>query len=121
MEDGDDVKTLVLDYALRVTRELGLSGESSCVDRDKPLRVYIAVEGSHPDHPDCLVALLWTERRGWAMAVEEPGGADLTVVAQLGGPVEPPPRTVARWVRGLLGQRTRSATANSAEHSGHVA
>lgn len=111
------LKTFVLDYALRVTRELGLSGESSCVDRDKPLRVYIAVDGSHPDHPECLVALLWTERHGWAMAVEEPGGADLTVVAHLGGPVEPPPRTVARWVRGLLAQKT----ADSSAHNGHVA
>ncbi|WP_086665266.1 DUF6292 family protein [Lentzea kentuckyensis] len=96
------LKTLVLDYALRVTRELGLSGESSCVDRDKPLRVYIAVDGRLPGYPECLVALLWTERRGWAIAVEEPGGAELTVVAQLGGAVEPPPRTVARWVRRLL-------------------
>ena len=113
------MKTLALDYALRVTRELGLSGESSCVDRDKPLRLYIAVDGTLPDHPDCLVALLWTERHGWAMAVEEPGGAELTVVAHLGGAVEPSPRTVARWVRSL--QSTRSATVNSAEHSGHVA
>lgn len=114
------MKTLALDYALRVTRELGLSGESSCVDRDKPLRVYIAVDGSLPGHPDRLVALLWTERGGWAMAVEEPGGADLTVVAHLGGPVEPPPRTVARWVRRLLTQQT-SAASSSVAHSGHVA
>jgi hypothetical protein len=119
-EDGDDVKTLVLDYALRVTRELGLSGESSCVDLDRPLRVYIAVDGTLPDHPDCLVALLWTERRGWSIAVEEPGGAELTEVALLGGAVEPPPRTVARWVRRQLTQRT-SATSNSTAHSGHVA
>ncbi|WP_434445205.1 DUF6292 family protein [Lentzea sp. E54] len=96
--------TPVLDYALRVTRELGLSGESSCVDRDKPLRLYIAVDGRHPDHPGRDVALLWTERHGWAIAVEEPGGAELTVVARLGGAVEPPPRTVARWVRRLLAQ-----------------
>lgn len=113
------MKTLALDYALRVTRELGLSGESSCVDRDKPLRVYIAVDGRLPDHPGRDVALLWTECHGWAIAVEEPGGAELTVVAHLGGAVEPPPRTVARWVRRL--QSTRSAMVNSAAHSGHVA
>jgi hypothetical protein len=115
------VVALVLDYALRVTRELGLSGESSCVDRDKPLRVYIAVDGRLPDHPDRDVALLWTERRGWAMAVEEPGGADLTVVAHMGGPVEPPPHTVARWVRRMLTHRNRSAAMSSAPHNGHVA
>lgn len=88
---------IALDYALRVTRELGLSGESSCVDQLKPLRVYIAVDGRLPGHPDHDVALLWTECHGWAIAVED--GAELTVVAHLGGAVEPPPRTVARWVR----------------------
>ncbi|MGW4209031.1 DUF6292 family protein [Lentzea sp. NPDC004789] len=110
-----------LDYALRVTRELGLSGESSCVDRENPLRVYIAVEGRLPGHPDRDIALLWTECHGWAMAVEEPGAADLTVVAHLGGAVDPPPGTVARWVRRLLTQRTRPATVSSATRSGHVA
>ncbi|MDT7787648.1 MAG: hypothetical protein QOF58_6067 [Pseudonocardiales bacterium] len=111
---------LALDYALRVTRELGLSGESSCVDRDKPLRVYIAVDGRLQGHPDHDVALLWTECHGWAIAVEEPGG-ELTVVAPLGGAVDPPPRTVARWARRLLTQSTRPETENSVEHSGHVA
>lgn len=111
----------VLDYALRVTRELGLSGESSCVDRDRPLRVYIAVDGRLPGHPDRDVALLWSECHGWAIAVEEPGGAELTVVAHLGGAVEPPPRTVARWVRRVFAQPSRPATVSRAVHSGHVA
>ena len=88
-----------LDYALRVTRELGLSGESSCVEDVKPLRVYVAVDGSVPGHSGD-VALLWTEGRGWAIAVEN--DADLTVVARLAGAVEPLPRTVARWVRDQL-------------------
>ncbi|SEQ87906.1 hypothetical protein SAMN05216188_10657 [Lentzea xinjiangensis] len=112
---------LELDYALRVTRELGLSGESSCVDREKPLRVYIAVDGTLPGHPDRDVALLWTKSHGWAIAVEEHGGADLTVVAHMGGAVEPPPRTVARWARRMLAQSTRPATVHPAAHSGHVA
>ncbi|HUQ55119.1 DUF6292 family protein [Lentzea sp.] len=105
-----------LDYALRVTRELGLSGESSCVDREKPLRVYIAVDGELADHPGLDVALLWTSGHGWAVAVESPGGAELTVVAHLRGAVEPPPRTVAKWVRRLLVTR-----APSVSPTGHVA
>ncbi|WP_439659275.1 DUF6292 family protein [Lentzea sp. HUAS TT2] len=108
-----------LDYALRVTRELGLSGESSCIDRQKPLRVYIAVDGRLPGRPDHDVALLWTERHGWAIAVEDE--AELTVVAHLGGAVEPPPRTVARWVERLLGQSSSSDTVSSASHAGQVA
>ncbi len=114
------VLSAVLDYALRVTRELGLSGESSCVDREKPLRVYIAVEGRLPGHPDHEVALLWTEGHGWAIAVEEPGTAELTVVEHLGGAVEPPPRTVARWVRRVLGQSASKAVISTA-HTGQVA
>jgi hypothetical protein len=110
---------IALDYALRVTRELGLSGESSCVDHDKPLRVYIAVEGRLPGHPDDDVALLWTECHGWAIAVEN--GAELTVVAHLGGAIEPPPRTVARWVRRLMAQSSSADTVSSASHAGQVA
>ncbi|MEU3641835.1 DUF6292 family protein [Lentzea sp. NPDC034063] len=108
-----------LDYALKVTRELGLSGESSCIDRQKPLRMYIAVDGRLPGHPDHDVALLWTERHGWAIAVED--DVELTVIAHLGGAVEPPPRTVARWVERLLGQSSSSDTVSSASHAGQVA
>ncbi|MGW6442202.1 DUF6292 family protein [Lentzea sp. NPDC055074] len=108
-----------LDYALRVTRELGLSGESSCIDRQKPLRVYIAVDGRLPDHPDLDVALLWTKRDGWSIAVED--GAELTVVAHLGGAVEPPPRTVARWVRRQFAGSSAAEIVSSASHAGQVA
>lgn len=110
---------IALDYALRVTRELGLSGESSCVDRQKPLRVYIAVDGRLPGHPDHDIALLWTERHGWAIAVES--GAELTVVEHLGGAVEPPPPTVARWVRRLMAQSGSADTVSPASHAGQVA
>jgi hypothetical protein len=110
------VNSAVRDYARRVTQELGLSGESSCVDRDNPLRLYIAIDGRLSDHPDHDVALQWSECHGWAVAVEEPGTAELTVVAHLGGGVEPPPRTVARWVRRLFAQRPHSTAP-----TGHVA
>lgn len=108
-----------LDYALRVTRELGLSGESSCIDREKPVRVYIAVDGRLPDHPDLDVALLWARSDGWSIAVED--GAELTVVAHLGGAVEPPPRTVARWVRRQFTGSGASESVNSVSRAGQVA
>ncbi|MEU7482005.1 DUF6292 family protein [Lentzea sp. NPDC042327] len=114
--------TPALDYALRVTRELGLSGESSCVDSEKPLRLYIAVEGRLPGHPDHEVALLWTECHGWAIAVERPDTAEVTVVEHLGGAVEPPPRTVARWVRRVLARADRQTAATETHtHPGQVA
>lgn len=94
--------TAARNYALRVTEELGLRGESSCIDREKPLRVYIAVDGRLPGYPSHDVALLWTECHGWSVAVEESGALDVTVMAHMGGAVDPPPRTVARWVRRLL-------------------
>ncbi|MET9227663.1 DUF6292 family protein [Lentzea sp. NPDC003310] len=107
-----------LDYALRVTRELGLSGESSCVEDVNPLRVYVAVDGRLPGRSGD-VALLWTEGRGWAIAVED--GPELTVVAHLAGAVEPPPRTVARWVRRQFAESSTSEAVTSVSHTGHVA
>ncbi|MFI6094535.1 DUF6292 family protein [Lentzea sp. NPDC051213] len=92
------------EYARQVTRELGLSGESSCVDRTSPLRLYIAVDGRLPGYPDHDLALLWTRSHGWALAVEKPGTTELRAVAHLANPVEAPPRTVARWVRALCAE-----------------
>jgi hypothetical protein len=77
------------------------------VDRDNPLRLYVAVDGRLPEFPDHDVALLWTKCHGWAVAVEEPGTTELAVVTHLGGAVEPPPRAVARWVRSLLAGSSR--------------
>ncbi|GAA1277517.1 DUF6292 family protein [Saccharothrix sp. BKS2] len=85
-------------YALRVTRALGLTGESSYVQEDT---AYLALDGRLPGFPDRDVALLWDAERGWAVAVESDSSEPPFVLARLRGPVRPEPAAVARWVEGL--------------------
>lgn len=100
--DFDDTVVRELElYARRVTRALGLSGDSSCLQGEQPASVYLALDGVLPDFPDRDVALLWDENRGWAAAVEA-DGQDPVVVARFGAEVRPAPGDVANWVDGLL-------------------
>jgi hypothetical protein len=85
-------------YVLRVTRALGLSGESSYVQEDT---AYLALDGRLPGFPDRDVALLWDAERGWAVAVESDSSEPPFVLARLRGPVRPEPAAVARWVESL--------------------
>ncbi len=101
--DFDDTLALGLrGYVRSVTRALGLTGECSYVQVERPAGAYLALEGRLPGFPDRDVALLWDEGRGWSMAVETSSGEDLVVQACFGGDAVPAPRAVARWVRGLL-------------------
>lgn len=98
----DEVTRRLRRYAALVTDELGLHGESSCVEAEPPCSLYLAVDGRLPEFPDEDLALVWTERRGWVAVTEPPGGGRLREVALLGGRVNAAPRAVAAWVRGLL-------------------
>ncbi|MDQ0380399.1 DUF6292 family protein [Amycolatopsis thermophila] len=89
-------------YIGLIEETLGLSGQGSCVQLERPLSAYVAIEGRVPAFPDRDVALLWDERYGWAVAVEARCGEDLLVLAYLGGPVVPSPRVVARFVHRAL-------------------
>lgn len=100
--DFDDALARGLrEYVLRVTEALGLSGQCSCLQAERPASVYLALDGRLPRYPDRDVALLWDEERGWAAAVETHSGEDLIVVAYLGQDVLPPPALVAGWVARL--------------------
>ncbi|MCE6997150.1 DUF6292 family protein [Saccharothrix sp. S26] len=101
--DFDDALTLGLrGYVRRVTEELGLSGECSYVQAERPATAYLALEGRLPGFPDRDVALLWDEERGWSAAVETHSGEDVLVQAHFGPDVVPSPKAVARWVHGLM-------------------
>jgi hypothetical protein len=101
--DFDDAVTWGLrGYVRRVTEELGLSGECSYVQAERPAGAYLALDGRLPGFPDRDVALLWDEESGWSAAVETHSGEDVIVQAQFGPDVVPPPAAVARWARGLL-------------------
>ncbi|MFE9750475.1 DUF6292 family protein [Saccharothrix saharensis] len=106
--DFDDALTWGLrGYVRRVTEELGLTGECSYVQAERPAGAYLALDGRLPGFPDRDVALLWDEERGWSAAVETHSGEDVLVQAHFGPDVVPPPQAVARWVRALFrGRRT---------------
>ncbi|MFD0201936.1 MULTISPECIES: DUF6292 family protein [Saccharothrix] len=101
--DFDDALTWGLrGYVREVTGALGLSGECSYVQADRPVSAYLALDGRLPGFPDRDVALLWDEEHGWSAAVETHSGEDVIVQAHFGPDVLPAPEAVARWVRGLM-------------------
>ncbi|MFD1150045.1 DUF6292 family protein [Saccharothrix hoggarensis] len=89
-------------YVRRVTVELGLTGESSCVQAEPTATLYLALDGRLRGFPDRDVALVWDEECGWSVAVETHSGEDLIIVAYFGADLLPTPQAVARWVRRLL-------------------
>lgn len=100
--DDDNAVRAILNYVSRVTRALGLSGESSCVqNHGTRLGAYLALDGHLPGFADRDVALLWDETRGWSLAVESDSAEPPFVLARLRGPARPDPAAVARWVDGL--------------------
>ncbi|MFE2754534.1 DUF6292 family protein [Actinosynnema sp. NPDC059335] len=101
--DYDDVVGQALrGYVRRVSAEIGLTGECSCVQSEPRATAYLALDGRLPGIPDRDVALLWDERHGWAAAIETHSGEDLIIQARFGPDLVPSPRAVARWVEGLF-------------------
>ncbi|MFC5290997.1 DUF6292 family protein [Actinokineospora guangxiensis] len=85
-------------YLAAVAAEVGVGPESATVDLGPPLSAYLAVDHRLPGHPDRDAALLWSERYGWAVAVETHSREDLIIVGHLGAPAVPPPARVARFL-----------------------
>ncbi|MFI9811935.1 DUF6292 family protein [Saccharothrix variisporea] len=101
--DFEDAATSALrEYVRLVTKALGLSGECSVVQAERPASAYLAVDGHLPGFPECDAALVWDERRGWAAAVESDSGQDLVVRERLDGDVLPAPGVVASWANEVL-------------------
>lgn len=96
--DGEGVAARGLRRYVRLVAEaVGVGSESSILQLDDPVSVYLALDRCTPGHPDRDLALLWDERHGWALAVEL-DGARLRVLGYLGGELLPEPRVVARFV-----------------------
>ncbi len=105
--DVDFDETVGLDLGLRryvhlVTEALGMTGECSYVDVQRPAGAYLALDGRVARFPDRDVALLWSEEGGWSAAVETESGDDPVVLAHMGGDLVPPPHAVAEWASDFL-------------------
>jgi hypothetical protein len=89
-------------YLAAVAAEVGVGPESATVDLGPPLSAYLAVDHRLPEHPDRDAALLWSERYGWAVAVETHSREDLIIVDHLDAPAVPPPARVARFLADVI-------------------
>jgi hypothetical protein len=85
-------------YVRLVAEAVGVGAEASTLQLDEPVSVYLALDRCSPQHPDQDLALLWSERDGWALGLESMVNADVLVQGFLGAEVLPPPRTVADYV-----------------------
>ena len=85
-------------YVRQVAEAVGLGIESSLVQLDEPVCAYLALDRWWPGCPDNDLALVWDEQHGWALALEQPGDAQLTPLGCLDAGLLPEPRVVADYV-----------------------
>ncbi|MEV6611906.1 DUF6292 family protein [Kutzneria sp. NPDC051319] len=102
LDFDDSASRNLWDYVYRVSSAMGLRCECACVLTERPVSVYLAVDGHLDGYPDRDAALLWDEDRGWSAAVETYSGEDLLVIADMGPEIRPEPARVAAWATGLL-------------------
>ncbi|GAA3440533.1 hypothetical protein GCM10018954_101570 [Kutzneria kofuensis] len=89
-------------YVQRVSSAMGSRCDCACVLTERPVSVYLAIDGHLSGYPDRDAALLWDEERGWSAAVETYSGEDLLVIADMDAEIWPEPSRVAAWATGLL-------------------
>jgi hypothetical protein len=85
-------------YVRLVAEAVGVGAEASTLQLDDPVSVYLALDRCSPRHPGQDLALLWSERHGWALGVESVVTSDVLVLGFLAAELLPPPRTVADYV-----------------------
>jgi len=89
-------------YLRSVAEELGLADTGQFVHLEHPVHVYLPLDARLTTVPDQDVALVWDERRGWAVGVETEARDPVVPVSYFGDDVLPPPEAVARFVREVL-------------------
>ncbi|WP_410567282.1 DUF6292 family protein [Amycolatopsis sp. cmx-4-61] len=97
-----DTRTLELslgEYVRAVAAAVGVPDESTTVEISDTATAYLGLPRRWLDRPDHDVMLVWSERRGWSLAVETEPAEDPVVIARQGGDdLVPSPRAVARFV-----------------------
>ncbi|MGH3492280.1 MAG: DUF6292 family protein [Sciscionella sp.] len=103
--EGTDLPSEGLRHYVRlVACAVGVGAESTiCAPGDLPATAYIALDRRYWRYPAHDAALVWHERRGWALAIEKAGASDLDAVHYFPGELVPEPRQVARSVDEVLG------------------
>ena len=86
------------EYVRAVAAAVGVPDESTTVEISDTATAYLGLPRRWPDRPDHDVMLVWSELRGWSLAVETGPADDPVVIARHGDDLVPPPGTVARFV-----------------------
>lgn len=91
-------------YVGAVAGALNVSVEATGFEVSDTATAYLALAVRSPEHSDHDLMLVWTERHGWALAVETAPSEQPAVLAHLGADPVPPPHDVARFVTGALAE-----------------
>ncbi|VVJ21815.1 Uncharacterised protein [Amycolatopsis camponoti] len=87
------------EYVRAVAAAVGVPDESTTVEISDTATAYLGLPRRWLDRPDHDVMLVWSERRGWSLAVEtDPAEAAVVLAYQGGGDLVPDPDAVARFV-----------------------
>ncbi|MBE1496103.1 hypothetical protein H4696_003203 [Amycolatopsis lexingtonensis] len=87
------------EYVRAVAAAVGVPDESTTVEISDTATAYLGLPRRWLDRPDHDVMLVWSERRGWSLAVEtDPADAAVVLAYQGGGNLVPSPDAVARFV-----------------------
>ncbi|WP_370962514.1 DUF6292 family protein [Amycolatopsis sp. cg9] len=105
-------------YVRAVAAATGVPDESTTVEISDTATAYLGLPRRWPDRPDHDVMLLWSERRGWSLAVEtDPADEPVLIARQGGDDLVPEPGLVARFVAdaaaGRYGGPERSGPAHA--------
>jgi len=95
-------------YVHAVADLLHISIEATAHEVSDTATAYLALSERSPVHPDHDLMLVWTEREGWALAVETAPAEPPAMLAYLGANLVPEPGEVARFVDGVLADPSRA-------------
>jgi hypothetical protein len=86
-------------YVQAVAAAIGVPAEGTTVEISDTATAYLGLSRPWPGRPRHDVMLVWSERRGWTVAVETTPIEDPVVLARWpGDDLVPPPAEVARFV-----------------------
>ena len=86
------------EYVRAVAAAVGVPAESTTVEISDTATAYLGLPRRWRDRPDHDVMLVWSERRGWSLAVETDPADAPVVIAHHGDDLVPPPAVVAQFV-----------------------
>jgi hypothetical protein len=87
------------EYVRAVAAAVGVPDESTTLEISDTATAYLGLPRRWRDRPDHDVMLVWSERRGWSLAVEtDPAEPAVVLAYQGGGNLVPAPDAVARFV-----------------------